>query len=175
MKSKFLENVKANYKKLLFVVLPIFVIFLVGDLLVKHFINANMEVGESKSFLPGFINLVNVHNEGAAWSIFSGKQIFLVVFTFIFLIAFVYFLLRESNRGAFFHISSAFIITGCIGNLIDRLAFNYVRDMIQFDFWKSFPVFNIADICVCVGFFMLAVYFIIALTKASKKEEKSEK
>lgn len=157
---------------MLFIFLPLISVILIADLLTKYFVNKGMELGAEKDFIPKIINLVNVHNSGAAWSIFSGNQVFLIVFTFIFLVAFGYFYYKESKNGVLFHIAGAFIVGGCIGNLVDRLAFGYVRDMIHLEFWSSFPVFNVADSFVCIGVFLMIIFYIIYAVKSHKKREK---
>ena len=165
-----IENLKNNYKKILFVFCPIVAVLLTADLLTKYYVNKFVELGDSTSFLPGFIRLTNVHNDGAAWSTFAGNQIFLIIISFIFisLLTFLYF--RELKNGALFHISFALIFVGALGNLIDRLCFGYVRDMLHFEFLLSFPVFNVADMCVCVGVFLTVLYYLILLTKKREKD-----
>lgn len=164
-------DLKINYKKILFITVPIFIAMLVLDLLTKYFVNKNMSVGDETDFLPGFINIINVHNNGGAWNIFSGNQIFLIIFTSIFIAAYLYFYLHECRNGVLFHVGSALLITGALGNLIDRIGFNYVRDMLHFEFWPSFPVFNVADVCVCVGIAVLILFYLIVLIRSRKKEE----
>ena len=158
---------------MLFIALPVFAVMLILDLLTKHFTNVYLEVGQRAEFIPHVIDLINVHNDGAAWNMFAGSQIFLIVFTFIFLAVFALFYYKESKNGILFHIASSLIMVGCLGNLIDRLAFSYVRDMIHFEFWPSFPVFNIADICVCMGVFLLLLFYVIILIKNHRKEKAS--
>lgn len=166
------KKLGSNYKKILFISLPILAVILLADLLTKYFVNKDMTLGAEKDFMPGFINLVNVHNNGGAWNILSGNQIFLIIFTFVFLLAYGYFYYRESKNPPLFHVASAFIVGGCIGNLIDRLAFGYVRDMIHFQFWPSFPVFNIADCFVCVGVALIIIFYIIYAIRSKKKGKK---
>lgn len=161
-------------KKLLFITLPIIAFIILADLLSKFFVNKYMEVGAEQSFIPGFINFINVHNNGAAWNIFSGNQIFLIVFTIIFLGVFGFLYYKEIKQGALFHVASAFIFGGSIGNLIDRIAFGYVRDMIHLEFWPTFPVFNIADSFVCVGVVLIIIFYIIYAVKTHKKKEKTD-
>lgn len=160
-----------HYKFLLCITLPIFVVLLVGDLLSKHFIDAALPLGESASFLPGFIDIVTVHNQGAAWGMFSGNQIFLIVITFLFIVALCFLMIVEKTTNPLFHIALGLVFAGCFGNLVDRLAFSYVRDFLHFEFWPSFPVFNIADVCLCVGVVLFAIYFIVALVKNQKKKK----
>ena len=169
------KKLDSKYKKILFITLPIIAVILLFDLLTKYYVNKNMEVGAEKDFIPNFINLINVHNNGAAWNMLSGNQIFLIIFTFVFLIAFGYFYYRESKNNALFHVSSAFIVGGCIGNLVDRIAFGYVRDMIHFEFWPTFPVFNVADSFVCIGVVLIIIFYIIFAVKSKNKEKKNGK
>lgn len=168
-------KLKSNYKKMLCIALPIFALLLTFDQLTKHFANIYLAEGESANFIPGFINFQNVHNFGAAWGIFSGSKWFLITFTFVFLIVFSYIYYKESKSGALFHVAVAFIYAGCVGNLIDRLTpGGYVRDMIQFSFWPSFPVFNVADICLCIGVLLIIIYYIIQLVKKHKRKESKD-
>lgn len=159
-----------HFKFLLCIALPIFAVLLTGDLISKHFIDAAIPLGEQTKFLPGFIDIITVHNEGAAWGMFAGNQIFLIIITFLFIAALVWFALYERTTNPLFHIAVGFVLAGCIGNLIDRLAFGYVRDFLHFEFWSTFPVFNIADICLCVGVVLFVIYFIILLVKNQKKK-----
>lgn len=168
-KENFKQDLKGNYKKTLFIVIPIFVVMLVLDLLTKYFVNKYIPLHESRDFLPHFINLINTHNEGAGFSLLNGKTIFLIIFTSLFLCLFVFYYLTQVKNNALFHVSAGFIMVGCLGNLIDRIAFGYVRDMLHFEFWPSFPVFNVADMCVCIGIFLFILFYLIGVIKGFKK------
>ena len=89
--------------------------------------------------------------------------------TGIFLCLFVFYYLTQVKNNALFHVSAGFIMVGCLGNLIDRIAFGYVRDMLHFEFWPSFPVFNVADMCVCIGIFLFVLFYLIGVIKGFKK------
>ena len=173
MKNRFLD-IRQNYKKILCIFFPIFTFLLVFDLLSKHFVNQNLMLGEKAGFIPGVIELTNVHNDGAAWNIFSGSQVFLIVFTSVFLALFLLYYFTESKSGALFHVASGFIIAGCLGKLVDRIAFSYVRDMIHLQFFPTFPVFNIADCCVCVGVFLIILFYLLFFIKSAKKEKEKK-
>ena len=165
-----------HFKLLLCITLPLFAVLLTADLVSKSLIDGGMSLGQSASFLPGFINIVTVHNEGAAWGMFSGAQTFLIILTFVFMGLLIWFMIAEKSKNPIFHVALGFVFAGCLGNLVDRLAFGYVRDFLHFEFWSSFPVFNIADICLTVGVILFLVYFIIVLVKGKKnKEDKLEK
>ena len=61
------------------------------------------------------------------------------------------------------------LVAGTVGNLFDRIFFGYVRDFLMFDFWKSFPVFNFADVLLCIGVVLFAIYLIVYFVKNKKK------
>ena len=61
------------------------------------------------------------------------------------------------------------ILSGGIGNIIDRIRLGYVVDMLHFEFWPSYPVFNVADMCVVCGAFLGAVYYLWIYEKYDKK------
>lgn len=163
-----------HFKLLLCVTLPMFAVLLTADLVSKFLIDGSLGLGQSANFLPGLINIVNVHNNGAAWGMFSGAQTFLIVLSFIFIIALIWLMLAEKTTNPLFHIALGFVFAGCLGNLVDRLAFGYVRDFLHFEFWSSFPVFNIADVCLTLGVVLFIIYFIIIIVK-NKKKKKEEK
>ncbi len=169
MKNKFLKE----YKFFLWIFLPLFALLLTADLLTKHFTNVYLAVGETVSFLPGFIQLTNVHNTGAAWNMFAGQQYFLIALTVLMIGLLTFLYVSEKNKTPLFNVAFSLVLCGAVGNLIDRIAFSYVRDMIHLEFWKSFPVFNVADICVCVGIALVFVFYIIHLVKEFKSRKKN--
>jgi len=116
-----------------------------------------------------------VHNFGAAWGMLAGKQVFLIVLTFVFLAVFIWYYVKEKNKSWLFNIAFAFLMAGCFGNLYDRLVLGYVRDFIQFAFWPSFPIFNFADVALCFGVVLFVIYLIIYFVKSNKNKEKIDK
>ena len=66
------------------------------------------------------------------------------------------------------------VISGGIGNLIDRFRVGYVVDMFHFEFWPSYPVFNVADICVVCGAILGAIYYMWIYEKYDAKPKKEE-
>ncbi len=147
----------------------IIVAILALDLTTKYVFDAMFEEGTGKSL--GIFNLIIVHNHGAAWGIFSGNQVGLVILSLVFLGIFIWFYVVDKKKSWLLTITFAFLCAGCIGNLFDRLVFGYVRDFIQFAFWQSFPVFNFADVFLTFGVVLFAVYLIIYACKKEKKAE----
>ena len=153
-----------------------FLVFVLAfDLTTKYVVESKLSLGQEAAFLPGFMNFVVVHNNGAAWNLFAGFGIFLIVVTFIFLLVFLWYFFTKKSNSALLGIASGLVLGGCLGNLYDRIAFGYVRDFLNFQFMR-FPVFNIADSALTVGIILLAIYFVFIYTKESKKDrERLEK
>ena len=152
----------------------IFVFVLLFDLLSKHFITQALpQVGDSMNVIPGFINFVYVQNTGAAWGMLAGRPVFLIIVSILILAVYLGFYgLRlkklKNNVSITLAVSVGLIAGGCIGNLIDRIVFGYVRDFINFQF-MDFPVFNVADIALTVGIIIMVIYFIFIYSKEDKK------
>lgn len=149
----------------------IFVGFLIFDLVSKQVIENNIELGSKKIIIKGFISFLTVHNFGAAWSIFSGKQIFLIIISFIFLFIIIFYYIKEKSKSYLFNVAYGFILAGTFGNLIDRIFLGYVRDFINLEF-MDFPVFNVADACLTIGVVFFILYIIIVAFKEKSGESK---
>lgn len=148
------------------------------DLLTKGLIIKYVvpNVGDSAKVLPPLINFIYVKNTGAAWGIFGGRPIFLIIFTSIILALFItFYVLRVKKSGEkssiLLAVSTGLIVGGALGNLIDRIIFGYVRDFINFMF-INFPVFNFADISLTFGVIIVAIYFIFYYSKEEARVKK---
>ena len=172
-----MKNKKFGLSHILAIVIG--VVILAFDLTTKYVIEANMAEGEAMDFIPGFMNFIVVHNNGAAWNSFAGEQVLLIVLTFILIAIFLAFYIVKSVKATkpmskTLWVAVGLIAGGCFGNLYDRLAFGYVRDFLNFQF-MSFPVFNIADTALCIGIAVLCVYLIFIYTRENKKEKEEKK
>ena len=126
------------------------------DQLSKYAIRSLLSVNESVNVIGDFFELRYIQNDGAAFSSFAGKQAFLIAVSIIAIIGAAFFLRKMKSEGAMFKVALLCIIAGGIGNLIDRFLLGYVTDMLSFSIFP--PVFNIADIAVCLGCGILIVY-----------------
>lgn len=140
------------------------------DQIIKVLVTNNITYLKSITIIPDFFYLTHVHNEGAAWSMFSGNTIFLILIAVMVLFFIYYFLLRGKKFDMKDTIIYSLLIGGIIGNLIDRIIFKYVIDYLDFIFGSySFPVFNFADICIVLSVIILLFYsFKEELCKKSK-------
>lgn len=105
--------------------------------------------------IDGFFNLTYVENRGAAFGIMQGKQWFFVIIG-IAVISFGLYFIHKKNISKHMKISIAMIVSGGVGNMIDRIFRGYVVDFFDFRFIWSY-VFNVADIYVVVGTLILCV------------------
>ena len=136
--------------KFYFFTLSFFIILI--DQFTKYLIFYNYQKFINKDFLLFKLDLVR--NYGAAFNIFSGNRIFLSCISIIFSILVTYLILRKNTLNSFDLLSYSFILGGTIGNGIDRILRGFVIDFINLNFIK-FPVFNIADISINIGFIFL--------------------
>ena len=121
--------------------------------------------------IDGVFNLRYVENTGAAFSMLQGKTLLLTVVPIAACIIMVGLLLTKRIKSRIGTWGISLILSGAIGNLIDRIWHGAVVDMFDFEL-INFPVFNVADICVTVGavlFFIYALFFYDS--KAEKKDE----
>ncbi len=115
----------------------------------------------SYPLIKDIFHLTFAKNDGAAFSILSNKQLFLIIVTAI-VICFVLGLLYKSvSTGAspWFSLSLALIAGGAIGNWIDRIVYNYVVDYFEFRF-INFAIFNVADVFIVCGTILMC-YLVI--------------
>ncbi len=136
--------------KIYFLSLSIFIALI--DQFTKYLMFYNNKLFINKDFL--FFKLDFVKNYGAAFNIFSGSRIFLSLISILFSILLIYFIFRKNTLSTFDLYSYSFILGGTIGNGIDRIYRGFVVDFINLNV-INFPVFNIADISINIGFFFL--------------------
>lgn len=135
----------------------------------KYWVTSNLPLGETMPFVPGVLQLHTVHNYGAAWSSFSGQRWLLVAVTSCIVGVVVWMLVRRTIRHPLGVAGCFLIISGGLGNIIDRVRLGYVVDMFDLQFVR-YPVFNIADICVVCGAMLAVIYYLWLYEKYDKKE-----
>ena len=136
--------------KIFFLSLSIFIVLI--DQFTKYFMFYNKKLFINKDFL--LFKLDFVKNYGAAFNIFSGSRIFLSFISIIFSILLIYLIFRKNILNSLDLYSYSFILGGTIGNGIDRIYKGFVVDFINLNI-INFPVFNIADISINIGFIFL--------------------
>lgn len=150
------------------------VVLIVIDQLIKHWaVTVLMPMGAMDFIKFGdleILGLTYVQNDGAAFSSFSGAKIFLIVLTSLMIVGLIIFALRDKQKHPFMMLSTAAVVAGGIGNLIDRIRLGYVIDYLDVKLF-NFAIFNFADICVVLGAICLVVYVCFFEKKADNKNE----
>ena len=136
--------------KLYFLSLSIFIVLI--DQLTKYLMLYNKTLFINKDFF--IFKLDFVRNYGAAFNILSGSRIFLSLISIFFSILLFYLIIKKNNLNSIDFYSYSFILGGTIGNGIDRIYKGYGLDFINLNI-INFPVFNIADISINIGFIFL--------------------
>ena len=138
------------------------VLFVAGatalDQLTKFLVVENISLYGHVEFIPDVLSFTYVQNTGAAFSSFRGMQwLFLVVFI-VFTAGVVWeFSKKKMPFTTFERWCIAAIYAGGLGNMIDRLRYGYVVDMVKTEF-MNFPVFNVADCFITCGCILLLVH-----------------
>ena len=147
------------------------VILVAVDQIVKNWAAETLVKGDI-AIIENVLYLKYAENTGVAFSMFSDNRWILVILTSVMLAAVLAFFLSGKVSGKLEVFSLSLLLSGGVGNLIDRISLGYVIDYIDVRI-INFAIFNIADICICVGAFLLcvAVYF----SDRKEKEEKQEK
>mgnify|MGYP001297644710 FL=1 len=143
------------------------------DQLTKFLILKNFELGDQKTIIPDFFNLVRVHNTGIAFGKFNDSDGSNIIFTIISLLAFsgiIFFWVKGHFPGKLNQFAVSLITAGVAGNVTDRILHGYVVDFLDFYVGNShWPSFNIADSCICIA---ASLIFISAFQKEEQTENK---
>lgn len=151
-------------------------LILIGvDQITKYLALVRLKPIENCTVIPGVLDFTFVENRGAAFGILHGQRWFFVVLTVAVAIGIVIavFKMPKNRQYHMVRFSLAFILSGAVGNLIDRLVRGYVVDFLEITF-ISWPVFNIADIYVVFGTFLLAFLILFVLKDEPKEKDKKE-
>lgn len=150
------------------------VILVAVDQIIKNWAAENLINGDI-TLINNVLYLKYAENTGVAFSMFSDNRWILVGVTAIMLIAVLAFFLSGKVTDKMMLFSLSLLLAGGVGNLIDRISLGYVIDYIDFRI-INFAIFNLADICICVGAFFLcvAVYFSDKAENDEKKAKQKE-
>jgi len=153
----------------LYFIIIVFVVAL--DQLTKYLIKTNLDLNSTIPLLDGIFHITYIQNSGAAFSMFQNKTGFLIAMQLIVItIVLVYLIKRQKKEHWCLLVSLSLIAAGGIGNLIDRAMNGYVVDFLDFRFW---PIFNVADISVCVGCGLLVLYMFFIEPKGRRDKNQN--
>jgi signal peptidase II len=159
----------------------ILLIFCIGVLLLdqwtKSMVVQKLPLYQKVSVIQGFFDLTHVRNTGGAFGIFGGEKgglgsILFVVVSLIAIGAIVFLFLRIKENEKTLAFSFSLILSGAVGNLIDRLRYGEVVDFLDFHLASyHWPAFNVADSAICVGIGLMALELLKGDHKKSTKSQ----
>ncbi|MBQ3295096.1 MAG: signal peptidase II [Erysipelotrichaceae bacterium] len=145
-------------------------ILVIIDQYVKNLVVTNIELGKQIPLIDNFFSLTYVRNYGAGFSILQNERVFLTVLSIIAIAVLSYLLIKAKKNDTLSIFSYILIISGALGNLIDRIRLGYVVDFLDFKiFGYDYPVFNLADSFITVGCFILIIMVILETKNAKNK------
>lgn len=148
-------------------------IILMLDQFIKLIIKNSMTINQSITIIPNFFSLYFVINTGAAFSILENSTTFLTIITVVFIILIDNLIKKEKKFSRLSTISLGLVLGGMFGNLIDRIIHHGVIDYLSFTFFKyHFPIFNLADIGITLGLFLLLISTIKEENSSHKENKK---
>ena len=139
--------------------LIISILIIAADQITKYLVVSGMSIGDT-AFSFGLFDITYVKNEGAAFSMLSGRMSLLSIISIVFCIAVIVYWIKKKPTHPLLCTSLMMIFSGAFANAIDRIFRGFVVDFINATF-ISFPVFNIADIAITVGAGLLILYEIL--------------
>ena len=152
------------------------VLILVGvglDQLTKYLVVSNMALHESIDIIPGVFRFTYIQNDGAAFgSLDNARWVFMVLST-VAIIGILVYMFWKKPQNKLMLSALILIVSGGIGNMIDRIALGYVIDFLDF---CAFPkiwmwVFNVADSFVCIGAGLLILWLVLDMIRDYKTEK----
>jgi len=143
------------------------------DQLLKYIVVQNMQVNDSITVIPGLLDWCYIQNRGAAFGMLEDQQWLFLVITCVVVAAALVVLFSKICNNWMLRGIIILMAAGGIGNMIDRTANGYVVDYISLSFFP--PIFNFADICVCVAAAAMMVYVLWGEKWFHKKPSDGEK
>lgn len=147
--------------------------FLIGaDQIIKLLVIQYLKPIQYIDVIEGVLRFRYVENSGAIFGSFATHTLVLTIFSIILLGVTIFFLVTNKQKSKIINFCLLLMISGGIGNIIDRIRLHYVVDFIE-PLFVDFAVFNFADCLVTVGAFTLIIYLIVDMIKDSKNTTKS--
>ncbi len=144
---------------------------LVGaDQIIKYLVVEYLEPIQYFDVIDGVLRFRYVENTGAVFGSFASHTALLTVFSVILLVIVIFIIATKKSKSKFADFCLLLMVSGGIGNIIDRIRLRYVVDFIE-PLFIDFAVFNFADCLITVGAFALMIYLIVDLVLDAKKDK----
>lgn len=131
--------------------------WLILDQVSKYYVQTHMALGQSIVVVPGLFHWTYILNHGAAFGILRDQRIFFLAIVVILLVCLAYKCKEIAEGPSYLKLGTGLLLAGAVGNAIDRFVQDGVVDFFDFLIW---PIFNVADIGIVIGIFLVAYYMI---------------
>ncbi|MBE3113871.1 MAG: signal peptidase II [Actinobacteria bacterium] len=140
---------------------------LILDQVTKYIIIEKLPISSEIEVIRGFFYITHLKNTGAAFGLFQDSTRTLTIISFVAIVLIIILKIILKLNYAFYNVSLGFILGGALGNLIDRYFVGEVTDFLNFTFW---PVFNIADSFIIIGFCLIIILMLREYFKKGKTQ-----
>lgn len=163
---------KKEYKRYIILVVTIIILVIIQQC-IKYYIVENYKDQGSTSLIEDMVNITYVENTGGAWGIGQGDIATFVITNILVIGIIIRFIITQKDRiGTLTLISLILILAGGISNFIDRIFRGYVVDYIDITPLFNFPVFNIDDAIIIIGWILFVA--LISISTIKLRNEKVE-
>lgn len=156
-----MNNIEVKRTKMLVIDFLLAIVLLVLDQFTKYLAIIELKGNQAYVLIDGVLELQYLENRGSAFGMLQNQKVFILFVGFVFLAMILFFLFKlpQQKKYCVVHILLSFIIAGGVGNMIDRIRFDYVVDFISFVL-IDYPIFNVADCYIVCGTIVLFVLFL---------------
>ncbi len=137
-------------------------LLIIIDQTIKYLVHNNIVLGQLYPLIEDFLYITYVRNTGIAFGLFKNNNIFMIILISFIILVLLYLYKKEESKVFTLSIPVTLLISGAIGNLIDRIYYGFIIDYINFPFW---PAFNLADSLVVIGSILLAFHLLFLVEK----------
>ncbi len=146
-----MKKLGLTHKHLLLYIITLLVV-VIGDQITKMIVDHTLQLNGSYTIIDNFFYFTYSHNKGAAWGMLQGHMYLFYVISFIAAAGMIYYFMESKEYQKLYRFGLVLVFSGMLGNLIDRVFYGYVRDFIDFIILGyDFPIFNVADMAICLG------------------------
>lgn len=136
-------------------IFSIAIVVVLIDQITKFLIKTSFELNQTLPLIKNFFHLTYIHNFGAGFGILQQQRFVLIFISLIVVGVILFYIDRIKDKESLLQVLVGFTLGGTIGNLIDRAAYGFVIDFLDFRIW---PIFNFADTFVSIGVIGLVIY-----------------
>lgn len=156
-----MNNVEVKRSKMLIIDFVLVIVLLVFDQLTKYLAIMNLKGQSPFVLIEGVLELQYLENRGSAFGMLQNQKFFILFVGIVFLAVILFFLFKLPEQRKFcpMHLLFSGIIAGGVGNMIDRIRFDFVVDFISF-ILIDYPIFNVADCYIVCGTIILFLLFV---------------